>query len=322
MRFGLSASGGVSLPIPQTGVENLAATLAQKADSNAVLGALRIETSSTGYLVREYRRTRVVYRGTAQGTCTVRTRASLVGEGLTPYEPGDMQRITNESNYLYVISPMTGVAISGLNGSNHANDLTLYPGESVELLCTAENGWNIAHVDSGHPLGRNALLPITSATMFDAFRGRGPVGAKCILMETDGTQATGGQIGDIIELGAKSGGLHTWSKVGSVLESSEWQNCEDVAGMMQNSWVSHSEQYKLKFRKKAGLLMMTGIAKSGTDNPIMILPEGFRPPSTMILYTQISGNVLKRMDVSNDGSVSVTNYSTSWTSMSFVVPIA
>ncbi|EDP94787.1 hypothetical protein U8527_07705 [Kordia algicida OT-1] len=145
------------------------------------------------------------------------------------------------------------------------------------------------------------LAEVTTGT--DSVRAVTPAGAKRAAEEHAPVTSVNGQTGAVTVV---TGG-----------SDSGWQNATLQNGIENYSVGSYGAA---RYRKKDGVVHIQGLVRNGTptgaQTTIFQLPVGYRPDKQLILSTIVSGNVMRRVDISAAGVVSCYSYNTSWTSIS------
>ncbi|WP_420574451.1 hypothetical protein [Kordia sp.] len=144
------------------------------------------------------------------------------------------------------------------------------------------------------------LAEVTTGT--DSARAVTPAGAKRAAEVHAPVTSVNGQTGavTVVTSGSDSG----------------WQNALLQNGIQNYSIGSYGNA---KYRKKDGVVYIEGLVRNGTptgsQTQIFTLPVGYRPSTRLILSTIVSGNVMRRIDISQTGQVICYDYNTTWTSI-------
>jgi hypothetical protein len=90
--------------------------------------------------------------------------------------------------------------------------------------------------------------------------------------------------------------------------------------LLINSWVSYDNSYgPPRYRKKAGIVYLQGLIRSGTLSTVAaVLPPGFRPSIPKILFIASSNVGTNRIDVDSAGQIILAPGDTTWTSLSSI----
>lgn len=102
------------------------------------------------------------------------------------------------------------------------------------------------------------------------------------------------------------------STAAQILATPAWTNAT-----MTNSWVEYASTDKPRYTKTAtGIVCLDGLAKSGTVGAAMFtLPVGYRPNQTQ-RFCVISNDAIGKLVVGTDGTVTLTNGSNVYASLS------
>ena len=84
-----------------------------------------------------------------------------------------------------------------------------------------------------------------------------------------------------------------------------------------NGWIDYGVPYSpCGYRKLAnGLVVLRGLVKNGTANPICQLPAGYRPGLQMLYCVQSTPNTATRVDIQTDGVVINNGGANGWVSL-------